>query len=317
MSGLDVADIDIKTFMDGPAELILEARQRDLVDGFKVRRVLPSAKRRMVGPFIFFDEMGPEILAPGSGLDVAPHPHIGLATVTYLFTGKLVHRDSVGSVQSIEPGDVNLMTAGSGIAHSERTPDDLRASGSDLFGIQSWIALPVRDEETAPSFSHHAKSELPVIEDKGKTVRLIAGSLYGERSPVRTFSGTFYADVLLNSGTKLQVTAEYPERAIFIVNGKLRLLPDHGTFSASQLVVLRPGEEVIFAAEDEPAHFMLLGGDPLDGKRFIWWNFVSSSAERIELAKADWKNGRFSLIPGETEFIPLPAESRPAIPRYP
>ena len=294
-------------------ETIIVTRVRELVDGFRVRRVLPSVRRRMVGPFIFLDQMGSEILSLGRGPDVAPHPHIGLATVTYLFEGELMHRDSLGTVQPIRPGEVNWMTAGSGIAHSERTPQELRPSGSNLYGIQSWVALPQRDEETAPAFAHHAAEELPLVEGEGKRMRLIAGSLYGARSPVQTLSEMFYADITLVEGARLPVPIEHEERAAYIVEGAVEL--DGATFDAGQLLVLKPGEEITLAASS-PSRLMLLGGEPLDGARHIWWNFVSSSSERIDQAKADWKAGRFAPVPDETEFIPLP-ESGPAVVRYP
>ncbi|HYG09358.1 MAG TPA: pirin family protein [Pyrinomonadaceae bacterium] len=298
-------------------ETLIVTRVRDLVDGFKVRRVLPSARRRMVGPFIFLDQMGPEILSAGRGLDVAPHPHIGLATVTYLFTGELLHRDSLGTVQPIRPGEVNWMTAGRGIAHSERTPREMRASGSELFGIQSWVALPLRHEEDEPAFAHHGASELPVIEGEGKRVRLVAGSLYGKRSPVETLSEMFYADAELDGGAHLPVPAEQEERAAYVVEGEVTLPGDGVTFGAGQLMIFKPGEEVTLEApEFSSARVMLLGGEPMDGRRHIWWNFVSSSSERIEQAKEDWKAGRFAPVPDETEIIPLP-ESGPVVVRYP
>ncbi|MDQ3803367.1 MAG: pirin family protein [Acidobacteriota bacterium] len=291
-------------------------RVRDLVDGFKVRRVLPSARRRMVGPFIFLDQMGPEVLSAGRGLDVAPHPHIGLATVTYLFAGELLHRDSLGTVQAIRPGEVNWMTAGSGIAHSERTPPEMRSAGSDLFGIQSWVALPLKEEESEPAFAHHDAGELPVVEGEGKRVRLIAGALYGARSPVRTLSEMFYADAELEGGAVLPLPADHEERAAYVVGGAVSL-SGGGAFEAGQLMVFKPGAEVTLeATESSPARLMLLGGEPMDGRRHIWWNFVSSSTERIEQAKEDWKAGRFAPVPDETEFIPLP-ESGPAVVRYP
>jgi redox-sensitive bicupin YhaK (pirin superfamily) len=298
-------------------ETVIVTREREIVDGFKVRRALPSARRRMVGPFIFLDQMGPEILQEGKGLDVAPHPHIGLATVTYLFKGELLHRDGLGTVQTIRPGDVNWMTAGSGIAHSERTPKASRQSGGELFGIQSWVALPTRGEESAPAFAHHDVGELPVIEGEGKRTRLICGSLYGARSPVRTLSEMFYADIKLVQGARLPVPVEYEERAAYIVEGSIELLRDGRVFNAGQLLVFKPGAEVTLVASDSsPARVMLLGGEPLDGPRHIWWNFVSSSHERIEQAKEDWKTGRFAPVPEETEFIPLPG-SEPSVVRYP
>ncbi|HVF68032.1 MAG TPA: pirin family protein [Pyrinomonadaceae bacterium] len=298
-------------------ETVVVTRVRDLVDGFKVRRVLPSARRRMVGPFIFLDQMGPEFLSAGRGLDVAPHPHIGLSTVTYLFKGELLHRDGLGTVQTIRPGEVNLMTAGRGIAHSERTPQGMRAAGSDLFGIQSWVALPLRHEEDAPAFAHYDASELPLVEGEGKRVCIIAGSLYGARSPVETLSEMFYADAEMTAGARLHMPTEQEERAAYVVEGEVKLSGDGGTFEAGQLMVFKPGAEVTLEAhESSGARLMLLGGEPLDGRRHIWWNFVSSSQERIEQAKEDWKTGRFAPVPDETEFIPLP-ESGPVVVRYP
>ncbi|HJQ71410.1 MAG TPA: pirin family protein [Blastocatellia bacterium] len=298
-------------------ETIIITRTRDLVGGFKVRRALPSAKRRMVGPFIFLDQMGPEVLRSGSGLDVAPHPHIGLATVTYLFEGELLHRDSLGNVQPIRPGEVNWMTAGSGIAHSERTPPEMRRADSNLFGIQSWVALPERNEEANPSFRHHEANDLPVIEGEGKRVRLIAGALYGSRSHVETLSDMFYADVTLKGDAVIPMPTEYEERAVYIVEGSVVVVPDGESFGEGQLLVLKPGAAVSLRATGlATARFMLLGGEPMDGPRHIWWNFVSSSRERIEQAKEDWKSGRFAPVPDESEFIPLP-ESGPAVVRYP
>ncbi|HEY9284942.1 MAG TPA: pirin family protein [Pyrinomonadaceae bacterium] len=298
-------------------ETLVVTRARDLVDGFKVRRALPSARRRMVGPFVFLDQMGPEVLRAGRGLDVAPHPHIGLATVTYLFAGELLHRDGLGTVQAIRPGEVNWMTAGRGIAHSERTPPRLRAGGSELFGIQSWVALPLRHEECAPAFAHHGAAELPVVEGEGKRVRLIAGSLYGARSPVKTPSEMFYADVELEAGARLPVPAAHDERAAYVVEGAAVIEGDGATFDAGQLMIFKPGADITLAAP-RPSRVMLLGGEPPDGgRRHIWWNFVSSSPERIEQAKEDWRAGRFAPVPDETETIPLPPESGPVVVRYP
>ena len=298
-------------------ETVITTRARDLVAGFKVRRALPSARRRMVGPFIFLDQMGPEVLRGGKGLDVAPHPHIGLATVTYLFQGELLHRDSLGTVRPIRPGAVNWMTAGSGIAHSERTPPELRQADAELFGIQSWVALPTRDEEAAPAFAHHDANELPVVEGEGIRARIIAGALYGARSPVRTLSEMFYVDVTLEGGARLPVPAIYEERAAYVVAGAVELMPAGITFDTGQLLIFKPGEEIVLrAAAPSQARLMLLGGAPLDGQRHIWWNFVSSSQERIEQAKEDWRAGRFAPVPDETEFIPLP-DSGPVVVRYP
>jgi redox-sensitive bicupin YhaK (pirin superfamily) len=276
-------------------------RVRDLGDGFQVRRALPDAKRRTVGPFVFFDEMGPAKLAPGHGLDVRPHPHIGLATVTYLFEGEIMHRDSLGTVQPIRPGEVNWMTAGSGIVHSERSPDALRAAGPALHGIQTWIALPAADEESAPAFSHH--EGLPQIQEGGVTLRLILGDMLGLASPVPTLSPTFYADVSLAAGSRFAVPLQHEERAIYVVQGRIAMGADSA--AAGELLVLDTGAEVIVRAQ-EPARLMLLGGAPLEGPRYVWWNFVSSRRDRIEQAADDWKQRRFAAVPGETEFIPLP-----------
>lgn len=302
----------------GAVEAVVATRARDLVEGFKVRRVLPSVKRRMVGPFIFLDQMGPEVLRAGRGLDVAPHPHIGLATVTYLFDGELLHRDSLGTVRLIRPGEVNWMTAGRGIAHSERTPPEARSRGSELFGVQSWVALPLNAEESEPDFAHHDAGELPVVEGEGKRVRLVAGSLYGSRSPVRTTSEMFYADAALSPDAVIEVPAAHEERAAYVVEGSVELLPEREVYVAGQLLIFRPGAQVLLrGAAARPARLMLLGGEPLEGPRHIWWNFVSSSPERIEQAKLDWREGRFAPVPDETERIPLPAPSGPAVVRYP
>ena len=303
--------------MPSGLEVVIVTRVREIVDGFRVRRALPSARRRMVGPFIFLDQMGPEILRTNHGLDVAPHPHIGLATVTYLFEGELMHRDGLGVVQPIRPGEVNWMTAGSGIAHSERTPEEMRLSGSELFGIQSWVALPKRHEESNPTFAHHGPNELPVVEGEGTRMRLITGSLYGAQSPVQTLSEMFYADITLIEGARLPIPVEHEERAAYVVEGSVQLSAGDQTYHAGQLLVFQPGAEITLRApESSAARLMLLGGEPMDGPRHIWWNFVSSSKELIEQAKEDWKMGRFAPVPGETEFIPLP-EAGPAVVRYP
>jgi hypothetical protein len=235
---------------------------------------------------------------------VRPHPHIGLATVTYLFDGEILHRDSLGNAQPIRPGAVNWMTAGRGIVHSERTPPELRAGESSLFGIQTWVALPKGREEIEPGFAHHSADALPVIEDDGKRVRLIAGSLYGERAPVEVFSEMFYADATLSGTARLELPAEHEERAAWVAEGRIEVGGD--VFDAGQMLVFRPGEAVTIKALD-PARLLLFGGEAMDA-RHVWWNFVSSSAARIEQAKADWKAGQFPPVPGETEFIPLPEE---------
>jgi redox-sensitive bicupin YhaK (pirin superfamily) len=283
-------------------ETVINAKPRDL-GGFVVGRVLPSAARRLVGPFIFFDHMGPAELGPGEGMDVRPHPHIGLATVTYLFEGEIIHRDSLGSCQPIRPGDINWMTAGRGIAHSERTSAELRESGSRIHGLQLWVALPLADEEVAPEFHHHPASTLPALEQGGARIRVLAGTAYGQTSPVRTFSSLFYVDIALPAGCSLPVPREHEERAAYVVEGAIEC----GTQRAEsrRMLVFTPGAEVVLRAETD-ARVVLVGGAPIDGERHIFWNFVSSSKERIEQAKRDWKEQRFPKVPGdEIEFIPL------------
>ncbi len=288
--------------MASPVEHLLRARPRD-IGGFAVRRVLPSFPKQMVGPFIFVDHMGPVRLPAGGGMDVRPHPHIGLATVTYLFEGEILHRDTLGSVQAIRPGDVNWMIAGRGIAHSERTPPELRAAGPSAHGLQTWVALPNAREEIEPSFAHHPASSLPVVDRPGATVRVVAGHAFGARSPVEVFTDTLYAAAELAPGASLALPAEHEERGVYVVGGKVEIA---GTAVVEgQLAVLESGREVEIRAP-APATLMLLGGAKMDGRRFIWWNFVSSSKARIERAKADWRDDRFGRIPGETERIPLP-----------
>lgn len=286
-------------------DLQVVPRVRDL-GGFEVQRVLPSARRKMVGPFIFLDRMGPALLPPGRGVDVQPHPHIGLATVTYLSEGELLHRDSVGSVQPIRPGDVNWMTAGKGIAHSERTPADLRASGGTLTGLQLWVALPRRYEEGEPGFSHHDRGQLPVVSGEGLHVRVVAGSFLGARSPVPLLWETLLADVAMEPGAVLVVSAHHDERALYLTSGVVEI--GGRTLSAGPLYVLKPGVAVEVKAVTA-ATLAVLGGEPMDGPRHIWWNFVSSSRERIEQAQADWQAGRFRPVPEETERIEAPAIS--------
>jgi redox-sensitive bicupin YhaK (pirin superfamily) len=286
---------------------------RDLGDGFKVRRVLPSIQRRMIGPFVFLDEMGPTTFAPGSGLDVRPHPHIGLATVTYLFEGEILHQDSLGVRQPIRPGDVNWMIAGRGIVHSERTPQELRARGSSAWGLQSWVALPERDEERAPSFTHHRENELPEDARHGTHIRVVAGTFLGMRSPVETLSEMFYAAVKLQTGAELAVPPDYAERGAYIVDGGISV--DGEAFERGRLLVFKPATQTVLKATSD-ARVMLLGGEPL-GPHHVWWNFVSSSRPRIEQAKRDWREGRFGSVPGDPEFIPLPEERAPSVVDYP
>jgi redox-sensitive bicupin YhaK (pirin superfamily) len=290
-------------------EFVVTARRRDL-GGFEVGRVLPNGKRRMVGPFIFFDHMGPVDFPPNlsRATDVRPHPHIGLSTITYLFAGEIVHRDSVGCHQVIRPGEVNWMTAGRGISHSERF-DTIRERGGTLDGIQAWIALPVADEEVEPDFVHFDAPALAEREVDGAHIKIIAGTLFGLASPVQTRSPMFYAHVELRSGAALAIPNEYSERAAYVAQGRVR--SEGQEYDAGQMLIFASGTTAAITAL-EPARIMLLGGEPV-GARHIWWNFVSSSLERIEQAKADWRAGRFTLPVGDdTEFIPLPQDPPPA-----
>jgi redox-sensitive bicupin YhaK (pirin superfamily) len=284
-------------------ELVIVPRTRDLGDGFEVRRALPHGKRQMVGPFIFFDHFGPVQFMAGNGMDVRPHPHIGLATVTYLFDGSIMHRDSEGNIQEIQPGAMNLMTAGRGIAHSERTPEVPRKSGQKMLGLQSWIALPAGSEEIAPSFQHYAAADLPTITDRGFTARIIAGRSFGASSPVAMVSPWFYTEVSAEQGATVPLDPDHEERAIYLVDGEIEIVGDR--FEGPRLLIFRPGDRITLRTL-RPTRMMFLGGDALEGPRHIWWNFVSSSKERIEQAKEDWKRGRFAHVPHETEFIPLP-----------
>jgi redox-sensitive bicupin YhaK (pirin superfamily) len=283
-------------------EQVIVPRARDL-GGFEVRRALPSVGRKMIGPFIFFDQMGPSEFLLGQGLDVRPHPHIGLSTVTYLFDGEIMHRDSLGSEQPIRPGELNLMSAGRGIVHSERTPERLRAGAPRLYGIQAWAALPQSHEETAPAFSHHTAERLPRIEGGGLRVRVAMGEIYGARSPVTFPWPALFAEAVMAPGAVLPLDSDYDERAIYIVAGKIDIAGDE--FGPGQLLVFRPGDRISVLAVTQ-ARLMILGGEPMDGPRHIWWNFVSSRKERIDQAKADWSAGRFDTVPGEHDFIPLP-----------
>ncbi len=281
---------------------LIQPRPRDL-GGFTVRRVLPAAGRRMVGPFIFFDHIGPADFAPGTGIDVRPHPHIGLATVTYLFEGALDHRDSLGSALTIEPGAVNWMTAGRGIAHSERTGPALRASGHRIHGIQSWVALPREAEETEPSFAHHPAATLPRFKCDDATLCVIAGTAFGQASPVATATATLYVDVRLPAGGGLELPTGHEERAVYVAEGD-GAVADRPV-APGDMAVLDPGAPVWLTARTD-LRAIVLGGARADGERHIWWNFVSSSTARIEQAKRDWAEGRFAAVPGDDEFIPLP-----------
>lgn len=284
-------------------ELMVIPNARD-IGGFAVRRALPTARRRMVGPFIFFDRMGPAILRAGEALDVRPHPHIGLSTVTYLFDGRIRHRDSLGTEMVIEPGDVNLMTAGRGIVHSERSPEELRGSPLSISGLQTWLALPDDLEEIAPGFANTPRATLPEFSAEGVTGRVVIGGFHGVRSPVAAYSETLYVDIRLDPGTRIQIPAATEERALYVLSGDLVIAGDR--FPPDRLLVLRPGDEIV-AGSERGSHFMLFGGASLGSKRYIWWNFVSSSRERIEQAKEEWRTGRFDIVPGdEEEFVPLP-----------
>jgi redox-sensitive bicupin YhaK (pirin superfamily) len=282
------------------------------IGGLTVKRVLPGFPHKMVGPFIFFDHMGPASLPAGQGIDVRPHPHIGLATVTYLFEGAILHRDSLGSRQVIFPGDVNWMTAGRGIVHSERTPAEMRTEGQTLHGIQIWVALPKEHEAAEPSFEHHPIETLPVFSTDDATVRVVAGSLYGHTAPVKTFSPMFYASVRFEREGRLELPSEYEERAVYAVDEGI--VVDGMPLPENHMAVLKPGRTAIIEGKHR-ARAMLLGGQPIDGDRFIWWNFVASSRDAIAEAKARWREQRFGKVPEETEWIPLPEESTPTVPK--
>ena len=291
------------TASDGIAQLIIP-RTAD-IGGFSVRRALPTSRRRLVGPFIFFDRMGPAVLRADQAMDVRPHPHIGLSTVTYLFDGEIRHLDSLGTEKIVRPGDLNLMTAGRGIVHSERTPDKLRGHPLSISGVQTWLALPDDKEEIDPSFNHTDRSAMPVIDSDGATGRVIIGSFEGLSSPVKVFSDTLYVDLELQPGRAFPFGADHEERAAYILAGSLIVAGDR--FEADQLLVFRPGDAMTLTAGENGCHLMLFGGAALGSKRYIWWNFVSSSKERIEQAKEEWRTGRFDIVPGdEEEFIPLP-----------
>lgn len=292
-------------------DLVVVPRAVDLGE-MTVRRALPSAKRQMVGPFIFFDQMGPAEFLTNQGIDVRPHPHINLATLTYLLKGEIVHKDSLGSDLAIRPGEVNLMSAGQGIVHSERTSEHHKQHGQTLFGLQTWMALPAELEESRPAFTHLSREELPVISADGIHTRLIAGNALGASSPLQTASPTLYADVTLSPDAQLPVPADYVERAIYLLAGEVSI--DGRSFAAGQLVILGRHQQIIVKAA-EHAQLMLFGGEPMEGPRYIWWNFVSSRLERINAAKEEWAQGKFDTVPGdEEEFIPLPIDdTRPRI----
>jgi redox-sensitive bicupin YhaK (pirin superfamily) len=315
MSTLDETDPTCPPAPPG-IETVIVPRAHD-IGGFEVRRALPARERQMVGPFIFFDQMGPGEFLTGQGLDVRPHPHIGLSTVTYLFEGEIFHRDSLGSAQPIRPGELNWMTAGQGIVHSERTDAALRDRPRRMFGIQSWVALPKGMEEAAPAFAHHGAEALPFVSDAGVTLRMVAGEAWGLRAPVETASPLFYADAVLAPGARLPLPAQHEERGAYVVQGSVTVA---GTsFEAGRMLVFRAGDALALEAGPAGARLLMLGGAVMDGPRYMYWNFVASSRERLEQAKADWAAGRFAKVPGdEAEFIPLPegrvtvrAETRP------
>ena len=284
--------------------LIENSRLHDLGDGFVVERMLPVLATRHVGPFVFYDHMGPTNFSPGKGLDVRPHPHIGLATVTWLFEGTIRHRDSLGSMADITPGAVNWMTAGRGIAHSERTPPDARRSGQRMHGIQVWVALPRVDEEVAPEFHHHESESLPRIIQQGAKLVLIAGTAYGHTSPVKVFAPMFFIEARLEAGSELALPEEHAERGVHVIEGEVSW--GDVLLSAKQMAV-QAGQSTVPVRAKTASRLMLFGGAPLDGERHLWWNFVSSSRERIEVAKADWAAQRFGKVTGDDqEFIPLP-----------
>ena len=289
-------------------ELMITEKPRALVEGFTVGRVLPAVTRRHVGPIVFFDHMGPAEIAPGHALDVPPHPHIGLSTVTYLFEGEIEHRDSLGMLQTIRPGDINWMTAGRGIAHSERTPEHVKKAGGRLHGIQLWVALPKEHEETEPSFHHHKASSLPTLELNGVILRVLIGTAYGRTSPVATHSSMFYCEAAAVAGADLELPEGYPERAVYVVEGQASSGGE--TIAKGTLAVFAEGSKAVVHAETA-CHLMLVGGAPLAEPRYMWWNFVSSSKERLEQAANDWREGRFTRVVGdEIELVPAPEDSR-------
>ena len=295
-------------------ELVIPYRDRS-IGSMNVRRVLPFPKRRAVGPFVFVDDFGPVEIFGGRALDVLPHPHIGLATVTYLFGGKMTHRDSVGTTQVIEPGEVNWMTAGRGVVHSERVSDAPVAPGERLVGVQTWIALPEKDEEAAPSFAHHKTDDLPEIEAEGVRAKVILGEIFGARSRVATLGDPVYADCRLAANAFLKIPADIEERGVYVLAGAL--LAGGQRYEAGTMLVFETGVEAVFSAAEE-THLMIVGGARLEKPRHMWWNFVSTSTERIEQAKKDWRDRRFPVIPDDAaEFVPLPENGFPKPPSPP
>ena len=288
-------------------ELVVVPRSVDL-DDFAVRRALPHSTRRTVGPYVFFDHFGPAEFRSGKGLDVRPHPHIGLSTLTYLYNGEIIHRDTLGMNAAIHPGEVNWMTAGRGIVHSERTAPERRVEGEPLHGLQLWIGMMSKDEEIDPGFAHLGGEELPIVSGEGKTVRVVAGKMFGAVSSLNTTSETIFADISLEEGAAMPLDPDYEERAIYVSSGEVDIAGDR--FDTGRLLIFRPGDRITITAV-RPSRIAVVGGAPLDGPRYVWWNFVSSRKERIDQAKEEWKQGRFGKVPGdEIEFIPLP-ENRP------
>jgi redox-sensitive bicupin YhaK (pirin superfamily) len=293
---------------------VITPHPSDLGEGFLVQRALPSAARRAVGPFVFLDQFGPVQLGPGKGLDVRPHPHIGLATVSYLFEGTILHRDSLGSVVPIRPGEVNWMTAGCGITHSERSPDELRADGPRLWGLQFWVALPLELEQCPPAFAHHGADEIPRVERPGARLSVVLGEAFGATSPVAVTSPMFLVDVRLEPGAMLELDVTHAERAAYVLEGEVLANDEVAATPREHLIVFDACERARLSAGSAPAHVVLLGGPPLDAPRFLWWNFVSSRRDRILEAQADWTAQRFPQVPGESEFIPLPSRPLPPDP---
>ena len=292
---------------------VITPRPSDLGDGFLVHRALPSAARRAVGPFVFLDQFGPVHLAPGKGMDVRPHPHIGLATVSYLFEGEILHRDSLGSVVPIRPGEVNWMTAGRGITHSERSPDALRPDGAKLWGLQFWVALPLELEQCPPAFAHHGADEIPRVERPGARIGVVLGEAFGVRSPVELTSPMFLVEVRLDAGARIELDVPHAERAAYVLEGEVHGGDPDVFVPREHLIAFEDGDRCVLTAGDAPAHVVFLGGPPLDAPRFLWWNFVASDRDLILQAQEAWSEQRFPKVPGEDEYIPLPS-SRPLPP---
>lgn len=296
----------MELYKDTPLDMAIIPRTSD-IGGFEVKRALPFRDRRLVGPFIFWDQMGPGEFLAGQGLDVRPHPHIGLSTVTYLLSGEIDHRDSLGTFATITPGDINLMSAGRGIVHSERTGAAVREQGSKLYGIQSWLAQPITTEDSDPRFAHHTRESIPLIDAEGAEIRLLMGNAYGASSPIKTDWDTLYADITLDAGAELPIPSETEERALYVLSGEIMMAGI--VYQPEQMLILKQNDEVVIKAMT-PVRMMVLGGAVMDGPRYIYWNFVASSKERLEQAKQDWREQNaqsFPKVPGDDqEFVPLP-----------